>query len=831
MKKTRAKSIRWAVCVLVMTCIATASAIVMAETAKDYYEKGKQYQSAGKYEAAISNLEKATAKEPDNAKYQAALGYAFLAVRRYDAAVTAFNRANAIDPSLEDVHLGLGLALSGAGSFEEATKEFQAVADKRPDSAVLQNNIGQNLYQLRRYDEAEKYLNKAIELDPKFTVAYVNLGNLYTKLGKLDDAAAMQKKAIEIDPKYALAHNNLAFIGFMKGDVDMSIAEIKKAMELEPRNEQFRRTYEFFVSEAKKGKDAAARTAEVPPADEGKKIANLPSEISRLPQGDGQTAPAPPAPEAAPAGTPTPVAEAQPAATPAPAENAAPPVPAPSPEASAQPPAPVPTAAGEVKPAPEATAKPGVTPQGKNETRRRRRAPWRLRRSKQQKPAPVAQAPVAPEIPKEDPAALKAREDYLMARYLVSVGRFDDARPLADRAVSLKPKDADYQTLQAILLDHSEFMEQALVVIRGALALDPKNSNALNESGHILQKMGRYDEADAAFAKAAAADPENGCAFASIGTAAARKGDCKAGSDALGEAVEKNCGTASVLNNLALCGFENDDLQGALRLDRRAVELAPNDKVIVGNYSFLSEKSGEAAEPVKVITRPYEIERGPSEDQVESVDAARLVTVEPLDFVEVFSANWKPITVLVAPPPKMKIPRMGKQSPQNAMADQLMGRLEASGRFRVLQPKTDALRFDTVHDPDVLSQALRKQPADIVVTFGDGRTVYNDKERKKMFGLKRESLVNAVYTAPLIVMDTRTKSVIYQGDYTGSVDVPGLSTMDIMARERAKIQSQAFDNYGDNVNAMLMEHFNLVKHPAKKDLVKVTARRRDLRDF
>ena len=59
--------------------------------------------------------------------------------------------------------------------------------------------------------------------------------------------------------------------------------------------------------------------------------------------------------------------------------------------------------------------------------------------------------------------------------------------------------------------------EKALHYISQSIALDPKNSNAINNKGNILKELGRFDEAKLSYKKAIDLDPRNHEAFNNLG--------------------------------------------------------------------------------------------------------------------------------------------------------------------------------------------------------------------------------------------------------------------------------------------------------------------------
>lgn len=789
--------------VLTLAAVFFSACVALAETAGGHFEKARRLESSGKSVEAIAEYQAAVKSDPGNAKYRTALGYAFLSTRKYDQALEAFTKAVELSPDVEDVHLGLGLALNATGQHEKSIEQFKIVLSKNPDNAVVNNNIGQNYYLLRQFDEAEKYLNKAISIDPGFVTAYVNLGNIYTEENRLDDAVSVHKKAIALDPNYALVHNNLAFVYFKKGDLDAAIGEMKKARDIDPGNDKYRKNFDFLTEKAKKQQEETAKQ----PVEMGEGIlSNLPKEITRKPHPENEE--------------PVPVnAEAT--------EEPAPPAPPPAPEPQVTPPA-APAPQQNPPAAASSGAQPIWPPVKENHAAPQPAAEKVAVDANQQPPAPAVQEKVPAakhEAPPQKTEAEKkldqARADFLSARYETSLGNYDRASHLLDQALAVIPDDKDGRILKGILLDRLGDPQQAASVLRQVLVEDPTNAVALNALGHTDYSHGDLAAAESAWRNGAAADPADGCVSASLGALLAGQGNCSDAYEALGKAIAGNCGTAPVLNNLAFCEYRDGDMQRALNLQRRALELAPGDTVMLENYSFLADKAETKPEAIRLTTHPYAIEQEPSKEAIENVSLARLVPVDALDFVSVFKANWKVKTILVVPPAPMRGTQLMKPNPIDTITDKAVEDLGTDGWFSARRTVSSGLNIDTIGDKKILGAALAKQPSDLVVAFAYGKTQFEDREHSKYFGLKKTGAVLSSHEGRLVILDGKTKEVIYDGDFSGGVESRGLSTIDITARLRGTLRNNAFDAYCDDIRTMLLERYNLLKHPLRKDMVRV----------
>ena len=137
------------------------------EATSSYYEKGKDYYKAGKYEEAVDEL-------------SILLG---------------------INPSSDTGYYRRGLAKYRLREYRQALQDLEQAIRLKPRA----NTYGwQGLahYQLREYRQAIKDFDHAIILGPDETWVYRWRGETYRKLGYYDEAQSDEEKACSLDNKY-----------------------------------------------------------------------------------------------------------------------------------------------------------------------------------------------------------------------------------------------------------------------------------------------------------------------------------------------------------------------------------------------------------------------------------------------------------------------------------------------------------------------------------------------------------------------------------------------------------------------------------------------------
>ena len=94
----------------------------------------------------------------------------------------------------------LGMVYAGQSQDELAKQHLEAAVRLKPASAAARTNLAANLIRLGDVEGARQQLKKAVALEPKNYDANHNLGEIYIKLGKLPDAILFLKQAQQINP-------------------------------------------------------------------------------------------------------------------------------------------------------------------------------------------------------------------------------------------------------------------------------------------------------------------------------------------------------------------------------------------------------------------------------------------------------------------------------------------------------------------------------------------------------------------------------------------------------------------------------------------------------
>jgi tetratricopeptide (TPR) repeat protein len=127
------------------------------------------------------------------------------AVKEYDAgrlpeAAAQLEHLLSAVPDSFEVHELLGLVYAGESQDALANQHLEKAVRLKPDSAAARTNLATNLLRMGKLEPAQQQLKQAVALEPRNFDANHNLGELYVRAGKLADAVPLLKQAQSIDP-------------------------------------------------------------------------------------------------------------------------------------------------------------------------------------------------------------------------------------------------------------------------------------------------------------------------------------------------------------------------------------------------------------------------------------------------------------------------------------------------------------------------------------------------------------------------------------------------------------------------------------------------------
>jgi tetratricopeptide (TPR) repeat protein len=103
-------------------------------------------------------------------------------------------------PESFEVHELLGMVYSEESQDRLANQHLETAVRLKPGSAPARTNLAANLIRLGKLNDAQVQLKRALVLEPRNFDANHNLGELYVRMGKLPDAVTFLNAAQQIKP-------------------------------------------------------------------------------------------------------------------------------------------------------------------------------------------------------------------------------------------------------------------------------------------------------------------------------------------------------------------------------------------------------------------------------------------------------------------------------------------------------------------------------------------------------------------------------------------------------------------------------------------------------
>lgn len=185
-----------------------------AQTADEYFKKGIEYGSQGKFQEAQKEFQKSI--EADNSREQTKI---YLELSK-----------DALNQKIKEetlVHFFEGLMFQISEALDKSVKEYK----------------------------------ESVAISPDFAIGYQYLAGVYAIKGEWGEAILYYKKALNIDPNLANVHADLAVAYYAKEQFDLAIKHYDKALELGYKTNPRFAKFGGFLSPYRKGKEKISEVA------------------------------------------------------------------------------------------------------------------------------------------------------------------------------------------------------------------------------------------------------------------------------------------------------------------------------------------------------------------------------------------------------------------------------------------------------------------------------------------------------------------------------------------------------------------------------------------
>jgi tetratricopeptide (TPR) repeat protein len=177
---------------------------------------GEGWVSAGRYELAVEEFEKALALAPNQAILHAQIGRVFLLDKANARALEHLERAAALGDASPKTRTYLGSALWECGRLENSEEVFRSAVRGGSTAALFQ--LQRLLLWQGRYEEALAVLDKLLPVAGGSADVLMDLARALEGVGRVDEAIGAYRRLIEIDPEGSkLQHYRLALLLIRSG--------------------------------------------------------------------------------------------------------------------------------------------------------------------------------------------------------------------------------------------------------------------------------------------------------------------------------------------------------------------------------------------------------------------------------------------------------------------------------------------------------------------------------------------------------------------------------------------------------------------------------------
>jgi len=190
-----------------------------ADSARFYYNKGLQENTARLYAVATKDFDKAIQFDPKFTDAYVANGQANLAMRRITEAQGNFNKAYELDPDNRAVISQLTTLTFNNRQFQKAIE----LAQKCKSCDNVSHVLGMSYYNLEDYGKAENYLKEALAKNDKDAEAAYTLGRTYLELENEKSAIPEYEKAVALEPTRSQWQYELGLIYYNQNDFAKSL--------------------------------------------------------------------------------------------------------------------------------------------------------------------------------------------------------------------------------------------------------------------------------------------------------------------------------------------------------------------------------------------------------------------------------------------------------------------------------------------------------------------------------------------------------------------------------------------------------------------------------
>ncbi|MBV9493296.1 MAG: tetratricopeptide repeat protein [Acidobacteria bacterium] len=215
------------------------------------YERAMILIDAGKTDRGEAELRKVVAANPGFYEAQRILGRLLLERAqndrgKMDEALDHLRAAYKAYPNDLATGVAVSQLLVSSGRLADAEKLLAELLERAPDQRAINYNYAQVLTKLGRGNESKQYLERAVLLDPTFGPAVYQLLDIYQKENEWQKAAELLQPLVSDDPLNLDLQRQQAYFWLRAGNADKARASFDALTKADPKDTRA----QFYLAES-----------------------------------------------------------------------------------------------------------------------------------------------------------------------------------------------------------------------------------------------------------------------------------------------------------------------------------------------------------------------------------------------------------------------------------------------------------------------------------------------------------------------------------------------------------------------------------------------------
>lgn len=198
------------------------------------HQRGVQLFELGRFQEAITYLQKAVAESPYTYTSKYYLSLCFFNIGNYKKSSEIVDALLQETPNEVNLFFLKAQIASRLDNVKEALSLINKSIEMYPYEADYFGFKGALLMDLKKFEDALYFVNEGLQLDPKNATCLNIRARLLTKLNRKEEAAETVEHILYDNAEDDYAHANVGWVALENGDTQKALQHFKQALQLNP---------------------------------------------------------------------------------------------------------------------------------------------------------------------------------------------------------------------------------------------------------------------------------------------------------------------------------------------------------------------------------------------------------------------------------------------------------------------------------------------------------------------------------------------------------------------------------------------------------------------